>query len=366
MKLQSAVLGDGNGFGMISGACTPTSSQPIGHRRQLQRNGGHGRRRGRVVLPQRDGLRGRRGRNLERDVVVSGSEQQQPGHRSGGARSLRLQERDALGLSQRERNLDRQRQRDVHGRYDHDGQRPAWTAGRVFESFGDQDRVRRYLRTARRAGLRQRHLHTGRGRRVYVHGHGPADGRDRLADRGSAAKRQLHDVEQRAHRRRHHEVLVLRRGQQHDLDPAELEPDHVGHDRVREERNERRRRNDRIRRHDRGSRHDRDSRHHGDGRHRRVRPARRVARAAGAARRDRRRRGRGGTGGAGGTAGTAGAAGRPARPARPGRAARAASTDPAISMQPPARRARRRTAWFGRSRRRTPARFTRSGAGARR
>ena len=135
-------------------------------------------------------------------------------------------------------------------------------------------------------------------------------------------------------------VRVLRRGQQHDLDAAEHEPDHVGHDRVRRRaaRAERRgtsgcggherpagtsgRRGTGGRR-QRGRRHERSAGTGGA-----VRAARRAAAAAGAAatrwhrrhgRRGRRRRHD---------------AARPARPARAARA-RAASTDPATSTRPP-------------------------------
>ena len=80
MKVQAAVLTMSMAFGMVSGACTRLLEQPIGHRRDFQqRVSGRGwnlrrRNRGRVVLPQRDGLRRQRGRNLERDVVVPGTE----------------------------------------------------------------------------------------------------------------------------------------------------------------------------------------------------------------------------------------------------------------------------------------------------
>ena len=145
---------------------------------------------------------------------------------------------------------------------------------------------------------------------MHVHGHDSAAGLGsgccpRSADEAVATPRRATC----SRRRPRGEVLVLRLGKQHDLDAAEHEPDHVGDDRVREERHA-------------GTggttgsrRHDRDSRHARAPPARRGRPARRRSDRHGGNHR------RGGT-----TGGTAGRGGTTRRGGRGGTRAAATGT----------------------------------------
>ena len=234
---------------------------------------------------------------------------------------------------------------------------------------GTKVTLRRDLRTARRAGLRRRHLRARR--------EGGGCTCTGTIQHAGLARARCPSIRRRAATTRRRatcspptrpagEVRVLRLGKHDDLDAAEPEPDHVGHDRVREEQ----RPAPAARPAPAGTTGTAGTTGHAGTTGRRpARPARRGRTRRGG--HDRRSRDAGGAAAraarrvAPDGAAAAGPPERRAARARRGRAARAASTDPAISTRPPTRRARRRTAWFGRSRRRTRARSTRSGAGAR-
>ena len=138
MKVQSAALAMAIAFAMISGACSSTGTTPSGSAGSS--GGGTAGTTGTAgtggpSCPNGVALRWQRGRNLERDVVVPGVEWG-AGHLAGRSRSPHLQERVDLGLAQRERNVDRERQRDVHGRDDHHGYGDGPARGRMLDAFG--------------------------------------------------------------------------------------------------------------------------------------------------------------------------------------------------------------------------------------
>ena len=171
--------------------------QPIGYRRQLQWNGGHGRLR--AVLSQCDGLRGN---VVGTWNVTSSCLGLSSSNLDIGAAGLNPSACNNVTLSG-SLTVTGTWTANANGTYTDGttttGNVAVGNAGRVLESFGDQITCDGINATACGMGLATAIAHR-RGRRVHVHGHGPADGRDRVADRGSAKKRQLHHGGQRPHR----------------------------------------------------------------------------------------------------------------------------------------------------------------------
>ena len=194
---------------------------------QLGREHGNGRRG--TVLPQRDRLRRQRGRHLDGHVVVPEGERQP--RSVAGRRGL------PVGAGHRgppgQRNLDRQRRRDVHRRHDHDGHRtvhararPAWSSRRPPSAAPERRASSRTWASTRSPARRRRAA--GATARATVHQSGGLG----LLSRRAVDERQLHDraaTSSRITRRwRRHEVLVLRLGEHADRDPPEHSPTMTG------------------------------------------------------------------------------------------------------------------------------------------
>ena len=257
------------------------------------------------------------------------------------------------GIPPGDRNVHRQRRRDVFGRHDHDGRRAIHVGALVPGDLVDAGHLRRRGEHHQEPGLRLAHLHARDGRRLHLRGHRPPDRRARasspLRRRRAATTRPRATWSRSRATRATCGTRTASRGQA-DRHPAEHEPDDDGHDRAPEERQLGHGRHDGQRRHDRARAARRFRRHGGRGRlggHGRH-DGRRAAAAApaaprargGARRRGGRRRPRGRCRRHGGAAGAGG--GRRWRGAGP--AARAASSGRATSTRPAAIPASRPTA----------------------
>ena len=97
------------------------------------------------------------------------------------------------GVPPGDRNVDRQRRRDVFGQHDHVGRRAVHVGGLVPGHFVDPRHLRWGGQHHQEPGLLLAHLHIRGGRRVHVLGHRPTDRRAWVGLRGAVDERQLHD-----------------------------------------------------------------------------------------------------------------------------------------------------------------------------
>ena len=185
------------------------------HRRyeRERRHGGHRwqpeRRRRGSFLHQRRALRRRRGRDLDRDLVLSEGD--------GATGYVRVVSGVRVcvghGVPPGDWNMDRQVRRDVFRQHDDVGQRADHIAGLVPEYVGDHHQLREVRPAAGSPGLRGGQLHRRCERWVHVLGQRRTDGWDWLGSPRSANQRQLQGLGQRGHDRQWRAVFVLRLGQ---------------------------------------------------------------------------------------------------------------------------------------------------------
>ena len=147
-----------------------------------------GNRRRWNVLPERDRLRWKPRRGLDGDVVLPERDRQSRPHAGWRGLPLRAGHRVSAG----DRNLDRQRRRDVLRQHAYDGQRAVHLGALVSGDFVDPNQLRRGCQHHHGPWIRVAHLHVRGGRRVLLFGNcstdrGAGDGLRRTDD-----ERQLH------------------------------------------------------------------------------------------------------------------------------------------------------------------------------